>query len=380
MDRYHSFSRLTYSCANLCPFQNIKNLGVRGLEVHAKRHHATMAFCMRLRSKFKVEGGPIQPPPPAAAPPPISRYFTHSFRESFYQHCQGDDVAWRNNGVSKHTGKCEDKSMPWAGSGLACSRQGTNYGGFDVPSLMCFLPKGAVMLSFGCGEDISFDVAMAATYDIQVYLFDPTPRAKVHVESVLKAIATKYAPQKSKHKRGDHYVAVDGEEHEISDKVDARGFFDKIVQSNVDRSQFHYEPWALSDKDGEMSFMSPKSGVSHVFSAVGRDKSNMEGEITVPVKSMASILKLKHIRKVDLIKIDIEGYENKVIPGMLELIKTWPIEDWPKVLMFDFDSMLSCLGTLQKTKRVGENQWHWWKQWGTVSFLGAQCILIIHSC
>ena len=197
------------------------------------------------------------------------------------------------------------------------------------------------MLSFGCGEDISFDVAMAATYDIQVYLFDPTPRAKVHVESVLKAIATKYAPQKSKHKRGDHYVAVDGEEHEISDKVDARGFFDKIVQSNVDRSQFHYAPWALSDKDGEMSFMSPKSGVSHVFSAVGRDKSNMEGEITVPVKSMASILKLKHIRKVDLIKIDIEGYENKVIPGMLELIKTWPIEDWPKVLMFDFDSMLS---------------------------------------
>jgi FkbM family methyltransferase len=271
----------------------------------------------------------------------VAKYFGRPFRETFYQHCQDrGSAAWRSDGVSKHTSNCEDKTLSWLGSGLGCSRHGTTYGGFQVPSRMCFLTKGAIMLSFGCGEDISFDVAMAATYDIQVYLFDPTPRAKVHVESVLEAIATRDVPQKSKHNRGDYYVAVDGEEHEISGRVDARDFFEKIVQSTVERSQLHHEPWALGDKDGEMSFVAPKSGVSHFLSASG-DASKGAGKIIVPVKSVASIMKLKHIKKIDILKIDIEGYENEVIPGLMELIKTWPKEDWPKVLMFDFDSMLA---------------------------------------
>ena len=265
---------------------------------------------------------------------------TQKWHDVFYNNCDDPKAAYKTNGVSKHTSKCSDKRMSWEGSGaLECSRHGTVYGGFDTPSKMCFLPRDAVMFSFGCGEDISFDVALASTYDMKIYLFDPTPRAKIHVESVLKAIAEKQVPEKSKHSRGDHYIAIDGSEREISGKIDAHNFFNQVVESTVERSQFDYEPWALGEKDGEMSFVSPKSGVSHFLSTTG-DTSKGTGKINVPVKSVASIMKLKGIEKVDVMKIDIEGYENTVLPGLLDLIKSWPKENWPKVLMFDFDSLL----------------------------------------
>ena len=88
---------------------------------------------------------------------------------------------------------------------------------------MCGLPGKPVMFSFGCGEDISFDVAMAATYNATMFLFDPTPRAVVHVTSVLKAIETKQVPNQGSRK--DTYIAIDNTEHETSAAFNAQLFF-----------------------------------------------------------------------------------------------------------------------------------------------------------
>ncbi len=42
------------------------------------------------------------------------------------------------------------------------------------------LPPGAVVYSFGVGDDASFDVDMAGLFGGQVYMFDPAPSVAVH--------------------------------------------------------------------------------------------------------------------------------------------------------------------------------------------------------
>jgi FkbM family methyltransferase len=57
-------------------------------------------------------------------------------------------------------------------------RLGTEYGGWIIPSDI--LNENSVVYSAGAGEDISFDVELANKYFCRVYIFDPTPRAAMH--------------------------------------------------------------------------------------------------------------------------------------------------------------------------------------------------------
>lgn len=52
---------------------------------------------------------------------------------------------------------------------------GTEYGGYGVA--LERLAPGALVYSFGLGEDISFDLALMQRLDCQVFGFDPTPRS-----------------------------------------------------------------------------------------------------------------------------------------------------------------------------------------------------------
>lgn len=51
---------------------------------------------------------------------------------------------------------------------------GSVYGGYAVPVQMV---RGRTGLSFGAGEDISFEVMLATAYGATVHIYDPTPRA-----------------------------------------------------------------------------------------------------------------------------------------------------------------------------------------------------------
>ena len=52
--------------------------------------------------------------------------------------------------------------------GNNCEQFGTKYGGRQLPIKICGLHRNLTIFSFGCGEDISFDVAMAATFDAKL--------------------------------------------------------------------------------------------------------------------------------------------------------------------------------------------------------------------
>lgn len=60
-------------------------------------------------------------------------------------------------------------------------RLGSEYGGWWIPSAI--LSPASVVYSVGVGEDITFDVELIARFHCDVYGFDPTPRARLYVES-----------------------------------------------------------------------------------------------------------------------------------------------------------------------------------------------------
>ena len=63
-------------------------------------------------------------------------------------------------------------------SKLKLERLGSVYGGWY---LCCTnLNEKSRILSLGAGEDISFDTEIANKYEVQVDIFDPTPKAVEH--------------------------------------------------------------------------------------------------------------------------------------------------------------------------------------------------------
>lgn len=88
-------------------------------------------------------------------------------------------------------------------------------------------PKKSVMLSFGCGEDISFDIAMAKMHRMTVHLFDPTPRASIHVEAVFDAIRSKQTPELVPSKPNSYIY--NGKEQTIS-YSSTKEYFDTIQE------------------------------------------------------------------------------------------------------------------------------------------------------
>jgi FkbM family methyltransferase len=174
-------------------------------------------------------------------------------------------------------------------------RLGSDYGGWWVPRGVLF--NGAVAYCAGAGEDITFDLELQAR-GLQVTTFDPTPRAIAHVAEYGKGI--------------------------------------------------RFIPTGWWDKEDELRFYAPKDSKHVSHSAV-----NLQRTATyfiAPVKTVAALAAELGDDHVDIIKMDIEGAEKRVIGSLL---KDGPL---PKVLCVEFDPpqpLLGILREIQLLKRHG---------------------------
>lgn len=145
------------------------------------------------------------------------------------------------------------------------SRMGNEYGGFDVCSLG-LVGRHIVVYSFGIGEDISFTKDILNNYDAEVYAFDPTPKS---VEFVEKSAVSK-------------------------------------------STSFHFCPIGLSDKNEKTMFYLPQNDDYVSGSSVITD-GKKETAIEVEMKNISTIMSDNGHRHIDILKMDIEGSEFKVV-------------------------------------------------------------------
>lgn len=146
-------------------------------------------------------------------------------------------------------------------------RLGNAYGGWTIPAGE--LDESSVCYCVGCGEDITFDLALIRTFGCNVEGVDPTPDS---IEFVRRATA--------------------------------------------DEPRYRLHELALWREEGTMKFYAPKNAAHVSHSLV-----NLQGTgdyIEVPTCRLSSLMsRLDHAR-LDLLKLDIEGAACDVIDTMLE--------------------------------------------------------------
>jgi FkbM family methyltransferase len=177
---------------------------------------------------------------------------------------------------------------------------GSDYGGWAIPTGL--INRDSIVYSVGVGEDITFDLSVAKL-GAQICLFDPTPIA-------VEFMARQALP--------DNMTFV---------------------------------PVGLAERDGVMQFSLPETKGFHSF---GRADANPDSQASVACKvlTFTSLKRMQGHDHVDIVKMDIEGFEYSVLQEMTgagELPKCLLVEFHHKSYSYDaeptkaaFDMLREC--------------------------------------
>jgi FkbM family methyltransferase len=181
---------------------------------------------------------------------------------------------------------------------LAYKVLGSSYGGWAVPE--GYLDRKSIAYCVGVGRDITFDLALVNRYGCKVFAFDPTPMAVEFMGS-----------------------------RELPDEIT-------------------FAPIGLSSHDGMATFYTPQREGFDAFSKVIDPKCGESAEILCETLTLASIMKRLGHDRVDLLKMDIEGFEYEVIDDIISS------RELPNCLLLEFHHMLYGIG-VQQTYRAVES-------------------------
>lgn len=145
---------------------------------------------------------------------------------------------------------------------------GTEYGSW--PLLQDYTNRGALVYSFGIGEDISFDLTAIDTFGCRVIGFDPTPRS-------LEWLKQQKLP-----------------------------------------ALFEFYPIGIAARDGEAEFFAPAIGGHVSYSASPASVAHQITSITAQVLRLETIITRLRTPPPEILKLDIEGFEYDVISDILE--------------------------------------------------------------
>lgn len=152
---------------------------------------------------------------------------------------------------------------------LSLLRPGGEKGGWIVhPDL---LNEHSVVYSFGVGSNIEWDRAMIDRFGLELHAFDPTPRAA------------------------------------------------EWIRAQTLPERFHFHDYGIADHDGAATFFPPRSVESFNFSPIDRGRRHDAAHrVELPVKRLTTIMAELGHRRVDVLKIDIEGGEYDVLHDVLQ--------------------------------------------------------------
>ena len=158
-------------------------------------------------------------------------------------------------------------------------RLGSSYGGWWVPTAA--LRRGTIAYCAGAGEDITFDLELLRR-GCCVRTIDPTPRAIEHVASL-----------------------------------------------GIRNNAFKFAPVAVWSRAETLRLYAPRDP-SHVSHSV-LNLQQTDGYIDVPAEDLVDLMSRFGDRRIDLLKLDIEGAEYEVLGTLTRLA---PL---PQVICVEFD-------------------------------------------
>jgi FkbM family methyltransferase len=171
---------------------------------------------------------------------------------------------------------------------LQLVRIGTDYGGWYC--LRALLGPNRTAMCCGAGEDISFDVALNATWGMRIICADPTPRAIRHVESLLAA------------NRDGRRMSIE----EGPSSYEMTGFRE---------DDFIFAACAVWSSDGVLDLYAPKDESYVSYSALNLQHTSEM--IQVRASTVGSLLRNFGVTRLALLKLDIEGAEYEVLRSIL---------------------------------------------------------------
>ena len=191
---------------------------------------------------------------------------------------------------------------------------GTPYGGWYLSEKS--LPKIPIVLSAGVGEDISFDIELLNKYNCKVYLIDPTPKSISHIDKVIENLG--------KPKSVEFDVKSGNQPIEAYDL------------SSIQLDDFLLIKKALyNEPDLTIKFFKPpnEKWVSHSISNYKNQFTQKSEYIEVTTTTVEKIMFQNEIDHIDILKLDIEGAENQVIPSLLKK------RIFPTQILVEFDEI-----------------------------------------
>ena len=169
-----------------------------------------------------------------------------------------------------------------------------------------FTPEGltrdSIVYSLGVGDEIDFDLALIDRYGVEVHAFDPTPSSIAMLEH-----------------------------RELPERL-------------------HFHPWAITATDGSLTFYPRlrKDGTkSDVMYTMVAEPETVADAIDVPAYSLPTVAGRLGHRKIDLLKMDIEGAEYEVLDGLLAS----PIK--PAQLLVEFHHRFPGIGLPRTEALIG---------------------------
>ena len=177
--------------------------------------------------------------------------------------------------------------------------------------------------SVGVGEDISFDLLIQDKYNSNIVLIDPTKRAKIHYEEIKKYYKTKF--------------------YNFSGDIQ-KDYENNIKNLNIDFSKIIFNDIGVWNKKTELKFYKQINNnyVSQsLINGMFTDKYDI-----VKVDTIKNIMKKNNHQNIDLLKMDIEGAEIKVLNNMLD------DNIFPEYLCIEFDLYLKNKDKFGETKNI----------------------------
>ena len=163
------------------------------------------------------------------------------------------------------------------------------------------LTQDSLVYAAGVGEDVSFELEVSRHFGCRIVLFDPTPKAISYIETI-------------------------------------RDQFDVGIS---------FEPIGLWDKTMDLQFFPPADPSHASFSALNLQSTSEP--VLLPVEDLVSIAARLGHDHIDMLKLDIEGAENYVIPKMLSDGML------PLILIVEFDQPYPLSETRKVVKQLAAN-------------------------